>query len=89
MAAWVEYTGGLYAGTSRAVSSSRVGVGVYDITFDRNVQNCVAVGSAYYIVEYRVSTSTFVSGKLNTARAFVSTAGGDVVDGDFYLTVTC
>ncbi|MTD15925.1 hypothetical protein GIS00_18480 [Nakamurella sp. YIM 132087] len=88
MAAMVSGSGALYSGSSRAISSTKVGTGVYDIEFDRNVRYCTAVASPYVTSLY-ASTSTFAPTSVNAVRVYVWNAAGAATDQYVYLTVDC
>ncbi len=86
MSAVVSASGGLVHG-SRVTAASRLGTGLYQVDFDRNVTGCTYNANSYFFdqaveVEPRV---------LDPDGVFVAVAdtAGAAADGQFYLTVTC
>ncbi|MTD15930.1 hypothetical protein GIS00_18505 [Nakamurella sp. YIM 132087] len=87
MAGMISDAGTPYSGSSRITAGVRVSQGVYDVTFDREVQYCSAVASVYY-ENYYVITDTYF-GSSNKVRVKVYDAAANLQDAYFYITVNC
>ena len=88
LAATIAADGTLYAGSSRAVSSTRSAAGVYTVTFDRDIEQCTASATAY-LLTYYASVDTYSSSNPNTATVRVMNNAGTLVDQYVYVTMTC
>lgn len=89
MYASISTSGSVQYGSSGVVSATKVSTGRYDITFDRSVQGCAGVASAFnWASSNEVSVDTNDNGAgvvsvgiVNESEAFE--------DASFALTVTC
>ncbi len=88
LAGMINPSGSPYAGSSRIVSASKAGPGVYDVKFDRNVRYCAATATAYSS-GYYASTSTFYGADTSKVRVFLWNSIGVPVDQYFYIHVAC
>ncbi|WP_029138324.1 hypothetical protein [Nakamurella lactea] len=84
----ITFDGSLYSGSSRAISSSRLGVGVYLVQFDRDVKYCSATASVYVADQY-ASTTTYYGSSSDTVQIRVFNAAAVPADQSFYLNVLC
>lgn len=90
LAGMIKYDGLPHTGSSRIVSSTKVGTGVYDVQFDRDVRNCAATASVYSSGKgFYASTSTFHGDDTSMVRVNVWTSAGAAVDESFYIHVAC
>lgn len=87
MAGMISDTGSPYAGSSRITGSVRTALGVYDVTFDRDVTYCAATVTVYY-EGYYASSDTYALSS-NGVRVKVVTSTGAPADAYFYISVTC
>ena len=83
--AHVELNGALTSSTSRVLSSSRTGVGTFQVVVDRNVSTCAASASPDGSGAYQVSAVP--SG--NTVNLYAYNSSGALTDIRFTLDVTC
>lgn len=88
LAALVDITGGLYSGSSRALSSASISTGVFDVTFDRDIRSCTAQATVY-VVNYNAAADTLGGSSAKTVRIRVFNAGGTLIDYPVYVTVNC
>lgn len=86
MAAYVFSDGTLFT-SNRAVSAVRTGLGTYEVTFDRNISNCIPRASRAAFG----GTASAVprSGNLNGVIVLARTDAGALADSAIYVEVTC
>lgn len=89
LAVMVSESGGLYSGSSRAISSSKTATGTYEVQFDRNIRYCTATVTVYYTAYHASTTTWFDSEKPDTVRVVIWNSAGSLADAYFYLTVNC
>lgn len=73
--------------SSRAVSSTRLGTGQYEVVFDRDVTACTYEATPF-LNPYTIAVEPR-SGKPNGVFIYSETPSGTLADQLFYLTVTC
>jgi hypothetical protein len=81
-------SGTLYAGSSRAISASRIGTGNYVVQFDRDIEFCSATATVY-AANYFAATSTYYSSPYDSVQVKVFDATGAPVDQYVYVNVSC
>ena len=90
MAAFIDTDGTVVAGTGRVLSSVRLGVGVYQVTFDRSLKNCTSVATPWNYPKYTSSVEApYFSAPDSAVVRLYDIAGNAAVDHPFYLTVAC
>ena len=81
---------GTLARGSRVTSVTKLGVGQYEVTFNRNVRSCAYVATTRNAYTQALQAST-ASGHLSVNGVYVETKnqGGGLTDGPFDLVATC
>ncbi len=84
----IESDGTMLFGSASIVSSERLGVGYYRVTFDRDVSECAAIASDYYFgsVSHISADSTFGA---NEVRVWVVDSAAAQMDTRVNLVVQC
>jgi hypothetical protein len=87
----VSSGGAVYAGISSGVTSvTRLSAGLYDVSFNRNVQKCGATtASITWSSSLDVSPDVGAGADANTVRVGIVDPGGTFTDGYFTLSLTC
>ena len=87
----VSYTGSIYQGIqSGVVSVSRVSTGFYNVTFNRDVEQCAASASTItWSTGYDASPDVSTSSDPNTVQVGIVNSSGTFVDEWFTLSLTC
>jgi hypothetical protein len=88
LAAVVHPDGSLYSGSSRAIASTRVGVGQYRVKFDRYVRNCTVTAGGY-AADVRVGVNQFTYAADNLVELRVYDPDGDAYDQFANVHVIC
>lgn len=88
LAAVIEPDGDLYSGSSRALNSTRIGVGQYRVTFDRYVRNCTVTAGGY-AGDLNVGVNQFSYANDNQVEVRVFNAAGASVDQYANVQVVC
>jgi hypothetical protein len=81
---------GTVGASSGGVSSGRTGIGLYNVTFPRNVRGCANVataGDGAQIVQ-QIGNERY-GGPVEEVRVRVYDAAGAAADGGFFLVVIC
>jgi hypothetical protein len=75
---------------SRVTSVTKLGIGQYEVTFNRNVSSCAYVATTRNVSTQALQAST-AGGHLGANGVYVETKnqGGGLTDGPFDLVVTC
>jgi hypothetical protein len=89
LAGFISPSGAPYAGSSRIVSATQIGTGVYEVQFNRNIRYCAAVTTVYVSNYYSSVTTWYDSARPDTARVYVWDNAGAAVDQYFYIQVQC
>jgi hypothetical protein len=82
---------GIFDGTTRILSNTRVSSGVFRVTIDRDVTYCAPSVTTYYGIGVYASATTF-NGNVVTVYLWTLGANGTPIPFDtsyFYLTVSC
>lgn len=81
-------SGTLYAGSSRAISASKLGTGNYLVQFDRDIEFCSATATVY-TSSYFAAASTYYSSPYDTVQVRVFDNAGAPADQYVYVNVSC
>jgi len=89
LAGMITPGGDPYSGSSRILSATNTGTGVYQVKFDRNIRYCAATATVYSSGYYASTSTWFDSTRPDTVQVRVYNAAGAAVNQYFYVNVAC